>query len=133
MYFSVLGTILLTALSVGIFIFTIVYTNPWDKAGNLIVINLVYFFLAGFVSLAGILTLVLYWLSNLRSNDGRQTSIEALHKPKIRFLKGLRHAILIAATICGVGLLNGLDFANPLNIILLISAAILVEIYFFGH
>ena len=133
MFFYLLPTILLTAAAIAVFIFTILYTNPRTETGNLIPINLIYFFLSGLVSLAGILTLVLYWLSNLRSQAGRQTSVEALHKPKIAFRKSLRHALLVASTITGIGLLNSLDFANPVNIILLISAAILIEIYFFGH
>lgn len=133
MFFYLLGTILVTAVSITTLIFTTLYTNPKDSAGNLIPINLVYFFVSGWLGLAGILSLVLYWLSNLRSKADRQASVQALHKPKIAFRKSLRHAILIATTITGIGLLNSLDFANPLNIILLISAAILVEIYFFGH
>lgn len=133
MFFYNLLTLLVVTLATSVFIFTILFTNPKDADGQIITINLIYFFLSGFVSLAGILTLVLYWLTNLRATDGRQTSIEALHKPKIRFRKSLRHGILIALTLCGIGLLNSFDFDNPVNVILLISAAILVEIYFFGH
>lgn len=128
-----LPTFLITVVSLAVFIFTIIFTNPKDESGNLIVINLVYFFVSGTVSLAGFLTLVLYWLSNLRSDKARQTSIEALHKPKVAFRKSLRHGFLIALCVGGIGLLNTLEFANPLNIILLISATVLIEIYFFGH
>lgn len=133
MFFYILPTILLTGIASAVFVFTLLYTNPRDDSGNLIVINLVYFFLSGLISLAGILTLVLYWLSNLRSPEIRQTSVESLHKPKIRFRKSLRHGLLISLTLAGIGLLNSLDFANPLNIILLISAAILIEVYLFSH
>lgn len=133
MFVYIFGTIILASVSAAVFIFTILYTNPHNQTGDLIGINLLYFFVSGFIFLAAFLTLVLYWLSNLRAKESRQTSVEALHKPKIRFRKSLRHAVLFSAAICGIGLLNALDFANPLNIILLISATILVEIYFFGH
>ena len=133
MFLYILPTILLTAISIAAFIFTVIYTNPKDSSGNIIIINLVYFFVSGFGSLAGFLTLVLYWLSNFRSEQNRATSVEAMHKPKIRFRRSLRHGLLVALSVVGIGLLNSLDFANPVNIILLISAAILVEVYFFGH
>jgi hypothetical protein len=133
MFFHYLLAILITASATGVFVFTIIYTNPRNDSGDLVLINLVYFFLSLFLSLAGFLTLVLYWLSNLRSSEGRATSIEAMHKPKIKFRKSLRHAVLISLTVTGVGLLNSLNLANPLNIILLISASVLIEIYLFGH
>ncbi len=133
MFLYILPTILLTAISLAVFIFTSLYTTPKDSAGNLIAINLVYFFASGFGSLAGFLTLVLYWFSNFRAEQSRPLSVEALHKPKIRFRRSLRHGLLVSLSVVGIGLLNSLDFANPVNIILLISAAILVEVYFFGH
>ncbi len=133
MLLYIIPTIIVTAISSAVFVFTIIFTNPRSSSGDLIVINLVYFFLSGFFVLAGILTLVLYFLSNLRSKEVRQTSVEVLHKPKIRYRRSLRHGVLVALTIVGIGLLNSLDFANPLNIILLISAAVLIEIYFFSH
>lgn len=128
-----LPTILITAISSTVFVFTVVFTNPRNDSGALVTINLIYFFLFGFISLAGFLSLVLYWLSNLRSGQARVTSVEARHKPKIAFRKSLRHGVLVSATLTGIGLLNSLDFANPVNIILIILAAILIEIYFFGH
>jgi uncharacterized membrane protein len=133
MFFYLILTAVLTAIALVVFVFTLLFTSPKDSEGKLIIINLVYFFLSGIVSLAGILTLVLYWLLPSPNKEGRQTSIEAKIKPKLAFRKSLRHALLISLTIAGVGLLNSLDFANPLNIILLISAAVLIEIYLFGH
>lgn len=133
MFLYLLATIVFTGISIAILIFTILFTNPRGPNGSLIAINLVYFFLSSFIGLAGLLTLMLYWLSNLKTTETRQTSVEILHKPRIRFRKSLRHAVLVSATFSGIGLLNSLDFANPLNILLLVSAAILVEIYFFGH
>jgi len=97
-----------------------------------IIINLVYFFVSGFVSLAGAITLVLYWLGNWQLKRSR-SEVESVHKPRILLKKSLRHGVLVAGTLTGIGLLNALELTNPLNIILLISAAILIEVYFFGH
>lgn len=126
-------TILITAVGLVVLLYTAQFTSPTNSNGSLIPINLVYFFVAVFVSLAGSLTLVLYWVGNLRLKKTRSTELESIHKPRIVFKRGLRHGILLSTALVGIGLLNALDFANPLNIILLISALVLVEVYFFGH
>ena len=133
MFSYIFPTLFFALISTGVFIFTIIFTNPNDNEGKIILINLVYFFVSGFLSLALFLTLVLYWLSNLVGSEERLTSVEALHKPKIKFRKSLRHAFLFSTAVTGIGLLNSLGFANPLNIILLITATILIEVYFFSH
>jgi hypothetical protein len=78
-------------------------------------------------------TLVLYWVGNLRLKKKRVADLESIHKPRIVFWRSLRHGILFSTAVLGVALLNTLKFANPLNMILLISAVVLIEIYFFGH
>ena len=132
MFLYILPTILITALSIAIFVFTFVYTSPQNPDGGYIPIDLFYFFITAFLSLAGTVTLVLYWLSNLRQ-DRFERRVEKIHQPKIIFRRSLRHGILVSATLVGIGLLNALNFANPLNIILLITAFLLIEFYFFGH
>ena len=133
MFLYLLPTILITALGLVVLVYTAQFTSPTTPNGSLIPINLVYFFVAAFVSLAGSLALVLYWVGNLRLKKTRSTELESIHKPRIVFKRSLRHGILLATAIVGIGLLNALDFANPLNIILLVSALVLVEVYFFGH
>lgn len=48
-------------------------------------------------------------------------------------MRSLRHGVLLSSAFVGIGVLTALDFVNPLNIILLLSALVLLEIYFFGH
>ncbi|HSX58404.1 MAG TPA: hypothetical protein VLE47_04010 [Candidatus Saccharimonadales bacterium] len=133
MFLYILPTILLTALSSLVFLFIANYTSPRDASGNLILINTIYFFVSAFVSLAGFFTLLLYSVSSLRRKSSEKAKVEKIHTPKIDFRRSLRHGVLASSTIVGIGLLNALQFANPLNIILLISAFLLIEIYFFGH
>jgi hypothetical protein len=123
----------ITFVSIGLWVFVANSTSPQTKEGSLIIVNLVYFFGTLFVSLAGIITLVLYSAGNWQLKKLRVGSVESIHKPRIILLRSLRHGILIAAALVGIGLLNALNLSNPLNIILLISAAILTEIYLFGH
>lgn len=126
-------TILITICSlIALFLIT-EFTAPKNLSGGLISINLVYFFLSLFLSLCGIATLVLYSLSSLRLKGKREGSIEAVHRPKVIFKRASRQAILFSLSVTGVLILRALGFANPLNIILVISAAVLIEVYFFGH
>ncbi len=108
-------------------------TAPQTTSGSLIVINLAYFFGTLFVSLAGIVTVVLYSLGTLGLKKTRTGSIESIHKPRAILRRSLRHGILAATVICGIGLLNALSLTNPLNVILLVSAGVLTEVYLFGH
>lgn len=133
MRWLILSIIFITAVSLfGIF-FIIFFTAPQTKSGQFITINLFYFFLSSFVSLAGIATLVLYWLSNLKLGQQRRSSVEAVHRPKALLRRSARQAILFSGAVTAIWVLNIFNFVNLLNIILIISAAILIEIYFFGH
>lgn len=133
MRFFITLTIVITALSLLALFFIVEFTVPKNLNGDLISINLVYFFLALFLSLCGITTLVLYWLSSLRLKGKREGSIEAVHRPRVVFKRSARQAILISLSITGILVLQSLGFANPLNFILIVSAAVLIEVYFFGH
>jgi hypothetical protein len=132
-FLLILPVILVTFISIGLFIFVLNFTSPQNPDGSLILINLAYFFGAGFFSLAGFVTLVLYFVGNWRLKRMRRTEVESIHKPRLLLRTSLRHGFLIAGTIMGIGLINALGFSNPLNIVLLISAAVLIEVYFFGH
>lgn len=133
MFFLLLGIVVSTLVGVATLIFTTQFTSPTSANESLIIINLIYFFAAAFISLAGSTTLVLYWLGSWREKNRRRSEIESIHRPKIILRTSLRHGVLVAIAITGVGILNSLKVSNPLNIILLISAVILIEIYFFGH
>ena len=133
MFFYYLPVIILTLVSILVLVYTSYFTSPTNPNDTLIPINLSYFFVAAFLSIAGTVTLVLYWVGNLKLKKTRVTDLESIHKPRIVFIRSLRHGVLIATALVGIGLLNALAFANPLNIILLLSALVLIEIYFFGH
>jgi len=125
-------TILMTLISLVAWIFMLILTDP-SPNNKLAVINLIYFFLTAFLFLAGAFTLMLYWLGNFRLKKTRIGQLESIHKPRLLYSRSLRHGLLLAVALVGTALLKALDFANPLNIILLVSALILIEIYFFGH
>src|SRR3972149_7147685 len=129
MFLFILPIILVTLFSLGVIVFMLNFTSPQTKEGSVIIINLVYFFVSGFVSLAGAITLVLYWLGNWQLKRSR-SEVESVHKPRILLKKSLRHGVLVAGTLTGIGLFNALELNNPLNIILLILAAILIEVCF---
>lgn len=133
MFFALLSVLIGTLISLSALFFTVEFTSPKAADGSLIIVNLVYFFVASFISLAGTATLVLYWLGNRAEQRVRKSEIEAVHRPKILLKKSLRRGFLLATALVGIGLLNSLKFSNPLNIILLISAVAIIEIYFFGH
>lgn len=117
---------------IGLFLI-VQFTSPKTNSGQLISINLVYFFLALFLSLAGTATLVLYWLGSLRLKFERKGGIDAVTRPKLILKRSFRQAFLFSTVIIVILVLRSLNFANPLNIVLLVSAAILIEVYFFGH
>lgn len=108
-------------------------TVPQSVKGQLILINLVYFFLALFVSLAGIASLVLYSVSTLRLKAKRKGSTEAVIRPRTILKRSVLQGLVFSACLTTLILLRALGFANPLNVILVISAGVLIEIYFFGH
>lgn len=124
---------LITILSFSALFFITEFTSPKTASGQLVSINLIYFFLSLFLSLCSIATLVLYWLSSLRLKRRREGSIEAVHRPRVIFKRSARQAILFSLSVTGILILRSMGFANPLNVILIVSAAVLIEIYFFGH
>lgn len=133
MRFLISLTIAITTIALLALIFIVEFTQPKNLNGDLIPVNLTYFFLFLFLSLCGIATLMLYWLSSLRLKGKREGSIEAVHRPKVIFKRSARQAILFSLSVTGILVLQSLGFANPLNFILLVSAAVLIEVYFFGH
>jgi len=133
MFLLILPIIFLTLGSLAAVAFLLTFTSPQNPDGSLITINLIYFFVAIFVCLAGFITLVLYWVGNLRLSKQRVSGVESIHKPRLLLKKSLRHGVLVGGTLTGIGLLNALELSNPLNVILLISTAVLIEVYLFGH
>ncbi len=133
MRFLIVLVSLITILSVGSLFFIANFTSPKALNGQLVPINLIYFFLSFFLCLAGFVTLVLYWLGSLRLKLERKGSPDAVNRPKTIFKRSLRQAILFSTVVTGIGILRAIGLANPLNTVLLVSAAILIEIYFFGH
>lgn len=124
---------LITILSFSALVFITEFTSPKTASGQLVSINLIYFFLSLFTGLCSIATLVLYWLSSLRLKRRREGSIEAVHRPRVIFKRSARQAILFSLSVTGILILRSTGFANPLNVILIVSAAVLIEVYFFGH
>lgn len=124
--------ILLTTSASGVLIFTSNFTTPITSEGSLVPINLVYFFVSAWISLAGTIALVLYCVRSFRLKKLRN-EVGLVNKPKLLFKISLRQGILISTALTGVALLNALNFSNPLNIISLVSAIVLIEIYFFSH
>lgn len=123
----------LTIISVSLFVFTGLFTSPTNKEGTLIPINLAYFFISALFSLAGVIGLMLYWLGNLRLKSERKNSPEAINRPKLILKNSLRQGLIFSSTVVSIGLLNALNFANPISVVLVIIVAVLIEVYFFGH
>lgn len=123
----------LTLLSIGFLFFITNFTSPQNKEGQLVVVNLVYFFLFGFVSLAGALTLVLYWLGSLRLKFQRKREINGVNWQRQVMKQAARRGMLISGALVLILILKVFNFANPLNVILVVSGAIVIEVYFFGH
>lgn len=124
---------ILTIVSLTVLLYSFRFLSPTNPDSSLIIINLAYFFLSAWVFIAAITSLVLYSLGSFRTKGKVRPEVEAVHKPKIIFRRSLRHGCLLATILIGIGLLNAIGFGNPLNIILLISTGVLIEIYFFGH
>ncbi len=133
MRFLITLAILITIFSWSALFFITEFTSPKTASGQLISINLIYFFLSLFLCLCGSATLVLYWFSSLRLKRKREGSIEAVHRPKVIFKRSARQAILFSLSGISILILRSMGFANPLNFILIVSAAILIEVYLFGH
>jgi hypothetical protein len=124
---------ILTVISAVVFLFITNFLPPQNKDSQIITINLVYFFLSGFVSLAGGLTLVLYWLRSLKLKRQRSREADGNNYQKQVLKSSARQAIIFSAAVVGILLLKIFNFANPLNVVLLSAAAIAIEVYFFGH
>lgn len=133
MFFYLLPLILGCLVSGFVLLLTVVFTSPETRNGSLITINLVYFFLSSWVFLACILTLLLYSVRSFRFRKRGTAEVMLVNKPKLWLRISLRQGVLITTALVGIGLLNALKFSNPLNIILLVSATTLIEVYFFSH
>lgn len=109
------------------------YLSPVNPDGSLILINLIYFFISAWIFLASLISLLLYSAGGFTKSKKRRSEVEAVNKPKVIFRLSLKQGFLIATVLVGLGILKVSGFSNPLNVILILSAAILIEVYFFGH
>src|SRR5438874_9066304 len=103
MFLLLFPLIFLTLGSLAILTFIVTLTSPTAEGWALIPINLIYFFATSFVSVAGIITLVLYFVGSWQLRNSRQINVTSVHKPKLLLLRSARHGVLIGVAVVGIG------------------------------
>ena len=105
----------------------VVFYLPVKINGQIASVNLAYFFVSGFVSLASLTSLMLYSASHLLGKRVRLG--EAVNRPKQILRKALRRGFLFAAIVFAYLGFRLLGIANPINTVLLLLIAVLAESY----
>ncbi|OGY29238.1 MAG: hypothetical protein A3F35_01615 [Candidatus Woykebacteria bacterium RIFCSPHIGHO2_12_FULL_45_10] len=108
----------------------IIFFLPPKIAGQLVPVNLIYFFISGFLFLALGTSLVLYSAGSFLERGGRQDLTKLVNRPKFILRKSLRRGFLFSATVFLLGGFHLLGIFNPLNFVLLILVSGLAEFYF---
>ncbi len=106
----------------------VLFKLPPKTGSELNVINLVYFFLSGLVSVASGLSLVLYSAELVFA--GKKRAFVAVETSKTKLRLALRRSLIASLIITLIFLLRLLGLGNGLNLALVIVAGVLVEIYF---
>jgi len=120
-------TSILAVLSWAFFAY-ILFFIPAKVSGHLVVSNLVYFLLSGFLALFFTFTNIFYLLvSFFRQKSRILDSQNILLKA---FIKSARRGFLLSFLISGLAVLRVTEFLNPLNGALLIGCVALVEFYY---
>ena len=124
--FSLLALFLVASLA---FAYITLFLPP-KIGGQLIIINLVYFFASGFSGIAVGLSLVLYSAGSFLEASKRGEMTKAVNRPKAVLRMSLRRGFLVSTTLWLLGGFHLLGIFNPLNFVLLILVGGLAELYF---
>ncbi len=122
-----IATGLFAAASWAFFAYLLFFVPP-TVSGALVISNLAYFLLSGFVALALSATLIFYFFhSTLRQKS------KTIDPPDIftkLYIKSARRGLLLAVLVTGFALLSLTGFFNILNAALLVGTIVLIEVYF---
>ena len=129
MQIFILPIIFLTLLAWGVFGY-IVWFVPPEIGGKLITINLLYFFVSGWIAIAGTASLIIYFASYLFTYEKVKPEQKFLNKPRQIFRISLRRGALLASALTAIGFLRINDVDNTFNVALLVLIALLIEVYF---
>jgi hypothetical protein len=123
-------TAALAVLSWAFFAYIVLYIPP-KVSGHLVVSNLSYFFLSGFLGLAFTTSIVFYFVNSFLRQKSR--NIESANLSGKFYLKSIRRGFLLAFLVAGLGVLKVAGLLNLLNGALLIGCIALIEFYFSGR
>lgn len=117
---------LFSIISWGIFAYFI-FLIPPKIDGQIVLANVLYTIISGFLGLFFTTTLIAYFIGNFSQPKAR--TIGTLNPYRKLLFRSLRRGFLFSASLVGIITLNAFDIVNLLNAGLIIGIAILAEIY----
>jgi hypothetical protein len=120
--------ILVLGVISGLFLAYLVLTVPPTLEDRVVLANVAYFFISLLVTLAVLLSFVIYFFNYLISKKPASADPDTFLRGV--FKKSLRRGFLLSVAATGLVFLNTLHSLTLLNIILLLGIAVLIEMYF---
>lgn len=121
---------LLAAISWAVFAYIILVIPP-EIGGALVRINLIYFFVSGWIAVASTVSLLLYFINFLFEEiPKKRLKLEEDLRPRRVFRTSARRGAIFATTIASLGLLKIYELDNLPNSVFIVLIALLIEVYF---
>ena len=117
---------LFSIVSWGIFAYFIFYIPP-KIDGQIVLANVLYTIISGFLGLFFTTTLIAYFIGNFFQPKAR--TVGTLDPSRKLLFRSLRRGFLFSASLAGIITLNVFGIVNLLNAGLIIGIAILAELY----
>ena len=113
-----------------VFIYIILQVPP-KLEDDFIQINLIYFFVSGWVGITTTSSIILYFLNLLlEATPKKRLEIEENLRPRRVFRTSLRRGAVFATTLFAFGLFKVNSLDNLLNSVFVVFIALLIEVYF---
>lgn len=109
----------------------IVFFTPPEIGGELVQVNFIYFFSAGWLAVSSSVGLLLYFVNFLfEESTKKHLDLEEERKPRRVFRTSLRRGAMFASALFAFGLLKIYGLDNLLNSAFVVGIALLIEVYF---
>lgn len=117
-------------ISWALFAYIIFFTPP-EIGGELVQVNFIYFFSAGWIAVSSSVGILLYFVSFLfEESPKKHLDLEEEHRPRRIFRTSLRRGAVFTSALFAFGLLKIYGLDNLLNSAFVIGIALLIEVYF---
>ena len=122
--------IVVALASWAVFAYIVKFTPP-EIGGELVQINLAYFFASGWVGVTTTLGLIFYFLNFLfEETPNKRLDLEEERKPRRALRSSIRRGAVFATALVALGILKIYGLDNLLNSAFVVGIALLIEVYF---